>query len=213
LREFFVKNRCRFLRNLIVYCASFSVSTTTYHRRERKSNIFSIINLKFSSGVFLTTAMQIMSVERRRLTIVLMYGIITAEKEFMRSRIFDFLIASISHRNGLDYIFDHLRLWTTWKQCRQEHQKASYLDSKAPKSLVNQAKNRYRFVRDHEARSRTSALRPPMTKLNTRDCDVGLVIFVFIIKFIASVEKLALAFSVKFNVFLNTHATFLLPCS
>ena len=41
----------------------------------------------------LTTAMQILSVERRRLTIVLMYGIITAEKEFMRSRILDFLTA------------------------------------------------------------------------------------------------------------------------
>ena len=41
----------------------------------------------------LTTAMQILSVERRRLTIVLMYGIITAEKEFLRSRILDFLTA------------------------------------------------------------------------------------------------------------------------
>ena len=41
----------------------------------------------------LTTAMQILSVERRRLTITLMYGIITAEKEFMRSRIIDFLTA------------------------------------------------------------------------------------------------------------------------
>ena len=92
--------------------------------------------------------MQILSVERRRLTIVLMYGIITAEKEFLRSRIFDFLIASISHRNGLDHIFDHLRLWTTWKQCPQEHPKASISDSKVPKSLVNQAKNRCRFVWD-----------------------------------------------------------------
>ena len=41
----------------------------------------------------LTTAMQILSFERRRLTIMLMYGIITAEKEFLRSRIFDFLKA------------------------------------------------------------------------------------------------------------------------
>ena len=53
--------------------------------------------------------MQILSVERRLLTITLKYAIITAEKVFMRSRILDFLIASISHRNGLDHTFDHLR--------------------------------------------------------------------------------------------------------
>ena len=41
----------------------------------------------------LTTAMQILSVERRHLTNPSMYGIITTEKEFMRSRIFDFLTA------------------------------------------------------------------------------------------------------------------------
>ena len=41
----------------------------------------------------LTTAMQILRVERRFLTIALMYGIITAEKEFLRSRILDFLTA------------------------------------------------------------------------------------------------------------------------
>ena len=99
----------------------------------------------------MTTAIQILSVERRLLTITLKYAIITAEKEFMRSRILDFLIASISHRNGLDHIFDHLRLWTTWKQCLQEHPKASFSDTKAPKSLVNQAKNRCRFVWDVDA--------------------------------------------------------------
>ena len=42
----------------------------------------------------------------------------------------------------LDHSFDHLRLWTTWKQCPQEHSKALFSDTKAPKSLVNQAKNR-----------------------------------------------------------------------
>ena len=97
--------------------------------------------------------MQIVSVERRRLTITLMYGIITAEKEFLRSRIFDFLIASISHRNGLDHSFDHLQLWTTWKQCDGEHPKASFSDTKVPKSLVNQAKNRCRFLGVVEAAS------------------------------------------------------------
>jgi len=90
--------------------------------------------------------MQILRVERSLLTIVLMYGIITAEKEFLRSRIFDFLIASISHRKGLDHSFDHLRFRTTWKQCPQEHPKAPFSDTKAPKSLVNQAKNRYIFL-------------------------------------------------------------------
>ena len=77
--------------------------------------------------------MQILSVERRCLTIVLMYGIITAEKEFMRSRIFDFLIASISHRNGFDHTFDHLRLRTTWTQCAMKPWKASISDTKALK--------------------------------------------------------------------------------
>ena len=81
----------------------------------------------------MTTAMQILSVERRCLTIVLMYGIITAEKEFLRSRIFDFLIASISHRNGLDHTFDHLRLRTTWTQCAMKPWKASISDTKALK--------------------------------------------------------------------------------
>ena len=99
----------------------------------------------------MTSAMQILRVEKRRLTIALMYGIITAEKEFLRSRIFDFLIASISHRDGLDHSFDHLRLWTTWKQCPQEHSKALFSDTKAPKSLVNQAKNRYIFLWDVDA--------------------------------------------------------------
>ena len=95
--------------------------------------------------------MQILSVEKRRLTIALMYGIITAEKEFLRSRIFDFLIASISHRNGLDHIFDHLPIRTTWKQCEREHALAPISDTKAPKSLVNQGKNRYIFLRDVDA--------------------------------------------------------------
>ena len=51
----------------------------------------------------------------------------------------------------VDHIFDHLQLWTTWKQCLQEHPKASFSDTKAPKSLVNQGKNRCRFVLDVDA--------------------------------------------------------------
>ena len=94
--------------------------------------------------------MHFLRVERRLLTISLIYGIITAEKEFMRSRIFDFLIASSSHQNGLDHSFDHLRLRTTWKQCEREHPKASFSDTKAPKSPRNQGKNRCRFVWEHD---------------------------------------------------------------
>ena len=51
----------------------------------------------------------------------------------------------------LDHSFDHLRLWTTWKQCDGEHPKASFSDTKAPKSLVNQGKNRCRFVWELDA--------------------------------------------------------------
>ena len=38
---------------LFIGCASFSVSTTTYHRRERKSSTFSKINPTFFVGRFL----------------------------------------------------------------------------------------------------------------------------------------------------------------
>ena len=69
----------------------------------------------------------------------------------MRSWIFNFSIATISQRNELDHTFDHLRRWTTWKQCLQEHPKAPILDSKAPKSLVNQAKNRLFSVWEQDA--------------------------------------------------------------
>ena len=51
----------------------------------------------------------------------------------------------------LDHTFDHLASRTTWKQCDGEHPKASFSDTKAPKSLVNQAKNRCRFVWDVDA--------------------------------------------------------------
>ena len=97
--------------------------------------------------------MQNLRVERRFLTIALMYGIITAEKEFMRSWIFDFSMATISQWNELDHTFDHLASRTTWKQCLQEHPKAPFSDWKAPKNLVNQGKNRCRFVRDVEVAS------------------------------------------------------------
>ena len=68
----------------------------------------------------------------------------------MRSRITDFLIVSISHQNEFDHSFDHLQLRTTWKQCPQEHPKAPFSDTKAPKSLINQGKNLCRFVWEHD---------------------------------------------------------------
>ena len=68
----------------------------------------------------------------------------------MRSRILDFLTASISNRKRLDHSFDHLQSWTTWKQCDGEHPKASISDEKAPKTRKNHAKNRCRFVWEHD---------------------------------------------------------------
>ena len=59
--------------------------------------------------------------------------------------------AMICGRFVVDHSFDHLQLWTTWKQCLQEHPKASFLDGGAPKSLVNQGKNRLRFLWDVDA--------------------------------------------------------------
>ena len=112
--------------------------------------------------------MQILRIEITDLTIALRYGIITAEKEFMRSRILDFLIASISHRNGLDHSFDHLRLRTTWKQCPQEHPKAPFSDTKAPKSLVNQGKNRCRFVWDQDVAGSNPVIPTKIADLSAR---------------------------------------------
>ena len=98
------------------------------HKREEVQHFLKINSGFFHRAFSLTTAPHFLRVKRRHLTIALMYSIITAEKEFMWSRIFDFLIASISHRNGLDHSFDHLRLWTTWKQCEREHPKAPISD-------------------------------------------------------------------------------------
>jgi hypothetical protein len=70
------------------------LSAQRHTTEERESPaLFLKINPTFRKFFSLTTAMQILRVERRFLTIALMYGIITAEKEFMRSRILDFLIA------------------------------------------------------------------------------------------------------------------------
>ena len=54
-------------------------------------------------------------------------------------------------RIRLDHIFDHLPIRTTWKQCDGEHRKASFSDTKAPKSPRNQEKNYALTLRDAEA--------------------------------------------------------------
>ena len=36
-----------------------------------------------------------------------------------------------NYRYGADdHMFDHLRIWTTWKQCEEEYRKASVADTK-----------------------------------------------------------------------------------
>ena len=84
------------------------------------------------------------------MTFSLIYGIITVLIDFSL-RVTATVTAALScGRLWFDHSFDHLQLRTTWKQCLQEHQKASFSDTKAPKSLVNQAKNRSRFVWEHD---------------------------------------------------------------
>ena len=63
----------------------------------------------------------------------------------------------ICGRFVVDHSFDHLQLWTKWKQCLQEHPKASFLDGEAPKSLVNQGKNRLRFLWEHDVKGSAAA--------------------------------------------------------
>ena len=53
-------------------------------------------------------------------------------------------------RIRLDHTFDHLRIRTVWKQCLQEHPKASFSDTKAPKSPRNQGKNYHLTLRELE---------------------------------------------------------------
>ena len=43
--------------------------------------------------------------------------------------VFDFLQPFLMWRRN-DHMFDHLRIWTTWKQCEQEYRKASVADTK-----------------------------------------------------------------------------------
>ena len=53
-----------------------------------------------------------------------------------------------TQNTAFDHIFDHLQTRTTWKQCSQEHTKAPFLDTKAPKITRNYTKNLCSCVRD-----------------------------------------------------------------
>ena len=60
-----------------------------------------------------------------------------------------------------------------WKQCLREHRKAPISDSKVPKSLVNQGKNRFRFIRDVEVASSnlvTSTIEAKMRGIASHFC-------------------------------------------
>ena len=55
-----------------------------------------------------------------------------------------------AQNTAFDHIFDHLQTRTTWKQCSQEHTKAPFLDTKAPKITRNYTKNLCISIRDAE---------------------------------------------------------------
>ena len=67
----------------------------------------------------------------------------------------------------VDHSFDHLASGTTWKQCEREHPKASFSDSKVLKSLVNQGKNRCRFVWDVDAAG-SNPVTPTISSVHNR---------------------------------------------
>ena len=80
------------------------------------------------------------------LTFSRFYGIMFSLIRYIAGVTAEISAAMICGRFVVDHIFDHLQLRTTWKQCLQEHPKASFSDTKAPKSPRNQGKNRCRFV-------------------------------------------------------------------
>ena len=47
-------------------------------------------------------------------------------------------------------MFDHLRIWTTWKQCEQEYRKASVADTKDLEMLGKSIKNFLLCLRDQK---------------------------------------------------------------
>ena len=103
------------------------------------------LHLPFS----LFTAYQILNGERH-LTIFWNYAILFL-KEWTRTWYahFGFLIDFYTGRR-VDHNFDHLQDWTIWKQCAQEHLKASFADAKALEIIKKDIKNRPGALRDQE---------------------------------------------------------------
>ena len=74
-----------------------------------------------------------------------------------------------AQHTAFDHIFDHLQTRTTWKQCSQEHPKAPFLDTKAPKITRNYTKNLCRTLRDTEyASSNILSFKLPLMPWNKR---------------------------------------------
>ena len=89
----------------------------------------------------------------------------------------------------LDHSFDHLRIWTTWKQCDGEHPKASLSDTKAPKKRKNHAKNRCRFVWEQDVAGSNPVI-PTISSVHNRFRLWTLDIFLLMLTFGLNIELL-----------------------
>ena len=63
--------------------------------------------------------------------------------------VFNFLQPFLMWRRN-DHMFDHLRIWTTWKQWEQEYRKASVADTKDLEMLGKSIKNFLLCLRDQK---------------------------------------------------------------
>ena len=63
---------------------------------------------------------------------------------------FLFLRVNFFRELVLDHTFDHLRIWTMWKQCEQEHIIAPFSDTKALEILKKETKNCSTRIRDQK---------------------------------------------------------------
>ena len=79
------------------------------------------------------------------------YGIMAVAKMPPRSGAYDSREVGEIWSLDSDHNLDHLRFRTMWKQCLKEHTKALISDTKAPKSLIEQGKNRHFSVWDVDA--------------------------------------------------------------
>ena len=63
-----------------------------------------------------------------------------------------------------DHSFDHLQVRTTWELWTLRHEKARFLDKKAPNSTQNEAKDGYCFLWDHDVAGSNPVI-PTKTKM------------------------------------------------